>query len=803
MRNGSLAWADFDNDGDLDLFVCGDVSGPIASSFSRVYRNHAGNLADTGILLPAYRSSSADWADFDNDGFVDLVLTGLSDYDVAGTRVFRNLGGTNLAVVALLPGVYGGRAAWGDFNQDGKADIAITGVSFGTSAGLTRVYVNNGGTDFTQFAILSPEFYYGTVDWADYDHDSDLDLLVTGEIGDLRFGAHIYQNNGNNFSAAGQIVVASGTSGGWFEANNDGWPDLLILAHSQANSFVRLNNHPSGFIAGGELGMLGSHAVGDANNDGFSDLLIAGYRYSSTAGNFVYDRSSLFLNTGTGTWLERTNLTPGLTAASAAWADYDNDGRLDLVLHGQRDFNYYSYLYRNVTPRTNQPPEPPTGLRAERQGNVVVLSWNPAADVEQLGGLTYNVRVGSAPGRSDVVSPLSAADGWRRVVKRGNADGLTAFTLRGLQTRRTYYWSVQAIDNAFRGSAFATEGTLTINAAPIASNLTVVLEEDVSQPITLTGNDSDGDALTFTLLTGPTNGVLTGTAPNLVYTPATNANGLDAFSFKANDGLTDSAPAAVRLTIQPVNDPPIADASATHAHWLSGNGTNVTAVLDGSRSSDVDGDELNYTWFSDRTLNPLATGVVALVRLRVGTNLIDLVVSDGLASDTNRTSVEVITPLQAIERLIRVAEDGVARPQPLLAILSAAVASIAHGNPIPAINKLQAFQRQARAQVAPVDSVLANQLIAGAQDVIDALSATFTPRNGRTVQLKLTGRPDQAKPWMEFEATAGHNYLVEASTDLVEWQVVGVAVKGANGRFQFKDPGSARFQTRFYRVVSP
>jgi hypothetical protein len=173
MRDGALAWVDFDNDGDLDLFVSGGVSGPIASSFSRVYRNTNGTLTDTGIVLPAYRSSSADWADFDNDGYADLVLTGLSDYDPLATRVFRNLGGTNLLSVALLPALTG-RAAWGDFNQDGKADLALVGSSFGPTAGIARVYANNGNASFSQYAILSPEFYGGMLDWADYDHEATL-----------------------------------------------------------------------------------------------------------------------------------------------------------------------------------------------------------------------------------------------------------------------------------------------------------------------------------------------------------------------------------------------------------------------------------------------------------------------------------------------------------------------------------------------------------------------------------------------------------------------------------------------------
>jgi hypothetical protein len=731
MRNGSFAWADFDNDHDLDLFVCGDVFARFGFSVSRIYRNDVGTLVDTGIVLPPYRSSSADWADFDNDGFVDLLLTGLSDYDPPGTRIFRNLGGSNLVEFARLDGVYDGRAAWGDFNQDGYPDLALTGAGFGPTAGTNALYVNVHGTNFARFAQLSPHLYYGTVDWADYDHDGDLDLLRTGE--GIPLGAFLVRNDANTFSTVTQLLWASGVSGQWFDANNDGWSDLLILAHSDANSYVLLNDQAGGFTRYADLGGLGAFTVADLNNDGFSDAVMLGYRYYPGHQNFTFDWMGLYLNSGAGSWVERTEQFPQLGGGAAAAGDYDGDGRVDLIFHGQSTTNnridYSTWLYRNVTPRTNQPPRPPDGLHARMEGDHIVLHWNAATDPDQTNGLTYNVRVGSAPGMSDIVQPLSAPDGWRQVVKRGNADGRTSYILRGLHSQRRYYWSVQSIDAAFSGSIFAKEEAFTFRIHPVASNQLVTLNEDTARIITLAGLDADDEPLTFTLLSSPTNGMLVGAAPNLVYTPRSNFFGGDSFEFKVSNSVTDSLAATVDIQVLPVNDAPVADTSATHASWLSANGVNALVQVNGSRSSDVDGDALNIRWTSAGGAGLLATGAVARIRLPVGRTSIGLAVDDGEARATDSIIIEVLTPGQAIGQLMMLLSSHRLRSPSLIRTLSNAAGALERGNSSTASRQLRAFQKQVHAQARSLDPTLADQVMAGAQAIMNVLESPPSPQS--------------------------------------------------------------------------
>ncbi|MGH1429384.1 MAG: Ig-like domain-containing protein, partial [Arenicella sp.] len=138
----------------------------------------------------------------------------------------------------------------------------------------------------------------------------------------------------------------------------------------------------------------------------------------------------------------------------------------------------------------------------------------------------------------------------------------------------------------------STEATIDIlvqrvNAVPVANPQSLVLDEDSNLTITLAGSDANNDSLVYTIIDQPTNGVLTGTAPNLVYTPNVQVNGSDTFTFKVNDGLVDSNIATVTLTINPINDAPIANPQ----ELTTLEDTPIAITVDGS---DLEGDALSY-----------------------------------------------------------------------------------------------------------------------------------------------------------------------------------------------------------------
>ena len=137
----------------------------------------------------------------------------------------------------------------------------------------------------------------------------------------------------------------------------------------------------------------------------------------------------------------------------------------------------------------------------------------------------------------------------------------------------------------------------TPNAAPVADDQSLSTPEDTPLGITLSGSDVDGDPLTYVLVSSPSSGQLSGDAPHLVYTPASNFNGNDSFSFLVNDGLADSPPALVAITVNPVNDPPTATDDTAAATQ------DVSLTIDVLQNdSDVDGDALTVSAVGSATL---------------------------------------------------------------------------------------------------------------------------------------------------------------------------------------------------------
>jgi MYXO-CTERM domain-containing protein len=94
-----------------------------------------------------------------------------------------------------------------------------------------------------------------------------------------------------------------------------------------------------------------------------------------------------------------------------------------------------------------------------------------------------------------------------------------------------------------------------VNDAPVARAQNVTLDEDGSLGVTLAATDVDGEALTYTVVTGPTHGTLSGAGGSLTYTPFANYHGSDGFTFVANDGTVDSAEATVSITVTPAGEP--------------------------------------------------------------------------------------------------------------------------------------------------------------------------------------------------------------------------------------------------------
>lgn len=127
----------------------------------------------------------------------------------------------------------------------------------------------------------------------------------------------------------------------------------------------------------------------------------------------------------------------------------------------------------------------------------------------------------------------------------GRIAALRAYLTNLMAALHTRSASIEAAFQAFINTNFNQ------NQAPTANAQSVTLQQNTSANITLTGSDPEHSPLTYILVSSTTHGVLSGTTPNLLYTPGTNFTGTDSFTFKVNDGSLNSTLATVLITVNP------------------------------------------------------------------------------------------------------------------------------------------------------------------------------------------------------------------------------------------------------------
>ena len=205
-----------------------------------------------------------------------------------------------------------------------------------------------------------------------------------------------------------------------------------------------------------------SAAWGDYDNDGDLDVTVIGYEPVTQL------RRSIVYRNDAGTFVDTGDSFHNVYLGAVKWMDFDNDGDLDLLLTGNSvEAGDVLRLYRNNNATANTAPSAPASLAANVLGTSVEVSWSAGSDAQTpAAGLSYNWRVGTAPGGSNIVAPQSSSAGYRRLAAMGNVQSRLGASVRGLVPGTTYYWSVQSVDTAFAGSAFAAEGSFTALADP-------------------------------------------------------------------------------------------------------------------------------------------------------------------------------------------------------------------------------------------------------------------------------------------------------------------------------------------------
>jgi len=528
---GGTSWGDFDNDGYLDLVING--LNEYGQTATQVYRNNAGQFT-LAASLPGFFNGTVAWGDMDNDDDLDLLVCGADDSWNGNTAVYTNDNGNFTPLQYLFKGISKGKALWLDYNNDNFLDILITGDSYYYNP-VVKLYKNFGSGIFEEVNVPFMPLLESFAAPGDYDNDGDQDILLAGDDGYGLFSTILYRNDNTIFVETPLFFDGVYSGDGMFlDYDKDHDLDIIYMGgiHGGLYIFRIYNNQSDGTFTKitnpieGEW--TGKIETADLNLDGYPDLGVTG---SLCCGNAL---TAFYLNNGQGNF-EHLNINlPPLTFSQLSFGDLDNDGDSDFILNGlppEVGSMPFTKVYRNEANSNlfspNNRPEAPTQLISTVTGNSVnFLFQMPEITYGGEMGYTYNLRIGTFPGGSDILSGLSNPEtGFNKLFRVGNTGQNTSWSTQNLPDG-TCYWSVQTIDLSGYASEFAPEQSFTITTTSINSReekpVVKVFPAIFDEHITITG------ILNHSVRITDVNGKLNFTADNLEPSAVINTSFLPA-----------------------------------------------------------------------------------------------------------------------------------------------------------------------------------------------------------------------------------------------------------------------------------
>lgn len=356
----SVNFLDLNKDGWEDIYISNGLKG---GQRDLLYLNNGdgtfSQVEDQEIVQASNPSDGASFADFNNDGHIDGVI---SSWYGAEDLLYLNNGNGQLNYLeeaGIAPGSYAETAAFGDYDQDGWLDLYITNSGGSKTNYLYRNLRNGKFERISDHPLVRDLRLSRAAIWTDVNNDGQIDLFVANEDNapnDLYLG--LGKGAFERFSR-GSIVVGemSSMTASWGDIDNDGDPDLFVgnsgfysgqrnqLYRNFGDNFAEISDDPVSSYEGCTFGS----AFGDYDNDGDLDLVIANGFCNGNMQNKLYE------NQGDGHFTDVSDLLPinlNICSFGIAWGDIDNDGFLDLLAancrNKEEETEKSNSLFRNL-----------------------------------------------------------------------------------------------------------------------------------------------------------------------------------------------------------------------------------------------------------------------------------------------------------------------------------------------------------------------------------------------------------------------------------------------------------------------
>lgn len=341
----------------IEVIVTGEVSGVTEqSNAAELFQNNTSNTslmmftrATLGAIVTDKSDSwTASWVDINNDGLEDLFVSEYSKgksnliYQNNGNKTFTKVNAGELA--NYKQGAV--TSAWADIDNDGDLDVVLTN-NYGYQNSL---YINQNGSfvrNTSSESFLKESGYFHGASFADYDRDGNIDIFLCNYM-PTKYHVLFKGHGDGTFSKINEGEIASeahfSVGATWADYDNDGFPDLFIpngrgekntLFHNNGNgTFTKIRQ---GAVVN-DIGNSVASCWGDYDNDGDLDLFVAN---ASKLGNWLYR------NEGNSQFTKMN--TPYLTtdrgdSHGCSWVDVDNDGDLDLYVTNDKNGRKWMYL---------------------------------------------------------------------------------------------------------------------------------------------------------------------------------------------------------------------------------------------------------------------------------------------------------------------------------------------------------------------------------------------------------------------------------------------------------------------------